>query len=687
MLKLGRTRNDKGEKPMSNTKYQQLIFRLMYPVMFVLCSALTAHAQTPAPSGPTLSDHIARLSLKASELLPYLQHEVLSHIQDWVYGIAVAVAVLVLLFSFLRLWRENSGANSNLVFFFLRSLFFFGLVGSSVWIIGQMAATGREIAEGNEMNGSAGRSLLFEFYKAQRDSFNESYEKMTMGTFTVKVDGRDFTVRPNTATTGTFVGVLYDNEGTIKDLDKKLNDSSYTLPTLFNWLNASRTILEAGDFWLLLLGGVLVLVFKAAAPLMMAVAIDQKLAHKVSYPFVWGAGVLTLIWPAVSYFIRALAYLFGNMAMALGDSEPLYNWDYSTMYAIKSNFASPVHTVAIAAFMMTIAGACLWISPYLAYRFSMGQLYEGISAAMSQFAAMIIGTGVEAYSTTAAASINQAAQNTQAQGTYDSQTTEARANKESGMLRNQAGFIAGKAQALSSAQASAGASMAAARGGASQAYTMFGSANRGLAGYNENMSQVGTQRSIRDNNTLSTRQAREANTDSQVGRKQEWSRGLNSIPLVGGPIDLVREGVSGTVSSASGGKYGALPLTLHQRGYDAARIESTAGMNANATQNFTEAQKVDRQTGDRMAAISMQQGRESAGVAYAAAGTSIAGHRTALGINNQATQIDFTGRINSAGITHTAAVDSAKLQAISMIVGRMGAKLAQDIERGMEMRY
>ena len=79
-----------------------------------------------------------------------------------------------------------------------------------------MAATGREIAEGNEMNGSAGRSLLFEFYKAQRDSFNESYEKMTMGTFTVKVDGRDFTVRPNTATTGTFVGVLYDNEGRSK---------------------------------------------------------------------------------------------------------------------------------------------------------------------------------------------------------------------------------------------------------------------------------------------------------------------------------------------------------------------------------------------------------------------------------------------------------------------------------------
>jgi hypothetical protein len=149
------------------------------------------------------------------------------------------------------------------------------------------------------------------------------------------------------------------------------------------------------------------------------------------------------------------------MAMALGDSEPLYNWDYAAMYAIKSNFASPVYIVAIATLMMTIAGGCLWISPYLAYRFSMGQVYEGVSSAMSQFAGMIIGTAVEAYSATAAASINQLAQNTQAQGSYDAQTTEAGANRESGMLRNQAAFISGKAQALSSAHASAGAAMAA----------------------------------------------------------------------------------------------------------------------------------------------------------------------------------------------------------------------------------
>jgi len=317
----------------------------------------------------------------------------------------------------------------------------------------------------------------------------------------------------------------------------------------------------------------------------------------------------------------------------------------------------------------------------------MGQVYEGVSAAMSQFAAMVIATGVEAYSATAAASINQLGQNTQAQGSYDAQTTEARANRESGMLRNQAAFISGKAQALSSAQASAGAATATARAGVSQAYTMFGSANRGVVGYNEQMAQISTQRSIRDNNIQSARQASETNTDSQVGRKQEWSRGLGNIPLVGGPMDLIREGVVGTVSEASGGKYGAMPLTLHQRGYDAARIQYTSGVNASASQNFTEAQKVERQTGDRMAAISTQQGREAAGAAYAAADTSIAGHQAALGINNQAIEIDFSGRINSANILRNAAGESAKLQAISAVISHIGSKLAQDIEKGLEMRY
>ena len=117
------------------------------------------------------------------------------------------------------------------------------------------------------------------------------------------------------------------------------------------------------------------------------------------------------------------------------------------------------------------------------------------------------------------------------------------------MLRNQAGFIAGKAAALSSAQATAGAALAAGRAGANQAYAMFGSAAKGIEGYNERLSNYGRDRTLADNTAVSKRQANEANTDSQVARKEEWSRGLNEVPLLGGPADLVRKWDSGVAST------------------------------------------------------------------------------------------------------------------------------------------
>jgi len=58
----------------------------------------------------------------------------------------------------------------------------------------------------------------------------------------------------------------------------------------------------------------------------------------------------------------------------------------------------------------------------------------------------------------------------------------------------------------------------------------------------------------------------------------------------------------------------------------------------------------------------------------------------AIGLNDQATRVEFTGRITAAEITQKTEMDSAKPQAISTIISRMGAKLTQDIERGMEMR-
>jgi len=45
-------------------------------------------------------------------------------------------------------------------------------------------------------------------------------------------------------------------------------------------------------------------------------------------------------------------------------------------------------------------------------------------------------------------------------------------------------------------------------------------------------------------------------------------------------------------------------------------------------------------------AIAMQQAQESPVAAYTATGTPIAGDKTTLGIDNEATQVEFTGRMD-----------------------------------------
>ena len=123
--------------------------------------------------------------------------------------------------------------------------------------------------------------------------------------------------------------------------------------------------------------------------------------------------------------------------------------------------------------------------------------------------------------------------------------------------------------------------------------------------------------------------------------------------------------------------------TVHRCRYNAARFHDCGERQRHV--KLYRAQNVDRQAGDRMAAIFMQQVEnllELPTLPPALPSLGIA----ALGMNNQATQIEFRGRMSSAGITHTAAVDSAKLQSISMIVSRMGAT-RPGYRKGMEMRY
>src|SRR5262245_64417697 len=117
---------------------------------------------------------------------------------------------------------------------------------------------------------------------------------------------------------------MYDQGSTIKDIQNKLNDSSYSLPMMFGLMSFARSMMEVGDVWLVVLAGLLVMAFKALAPLMIALAVDRKLSQRAVHGYAWGLIVLTLFWPSVSYFLRALAYLAGNFSMAVWDEDQVY---------------------------------------------------------------------------------------------------------------------------------------------------------------------------------------------------------------------------------------------------------------------------------------------------------------------------------------------------------------------------
>src|SRR5215510_2104102 len=225
-------------------------------------------------------------------------------------------------------------------------------------------------------------------------------------------------------------------------VNKKFESLSRDMTFLFTLLSFSRGILAFGDLWLLSLGGFLMIAVRLAVPVMIALALDRNLAQKITYPFTWGVIVLTLVWPIVAQLIRAIAYMGGNLAMSLDASDYVYQWDPQMMSEIMVG-GNPYHTVILAILILTIAGLSLWMSPMIAYKVTMGQIYESVSSTVSGWVGALVGAGIELYSSSMAASISNQAERTQIQGHYQGEVTRAGAAYEGGKLNALANQIRG----------------------------------------------------------------------------------------------------------------------------------------------------------------------------------------------------------------------------------------------------
>lgn len=678
----------------------------------VVLHSVIAFAQQPTPRRD-LADNISALSVRAAQLLPYLQYEIVSQVIRYVNWICISLASVIALYSFIRMWRESEGGGKEAVWWCIRLGVCLFLLAAGPYLVGQLAAIGKTVAEGNEMAGPRGRSLLYDFYLAQQESFDTSYKKFADGHFTVRVNGEVMELEgspPNTSTGG-VLGVVYDAESTVRDIDRKLDITSYSLPTLFSIFSVTRTIVDAGDLWLIFLAALLMIAAKMLAPFAVVVAIDKPLAHRFTWPFVYGCIVLCIFWPSVSYFIRGLAFLFGNMAMAVGDGDPLYQWDYATMHAIRSPLQHPAYTIAIGAFGMLLIGFCVWISPIITGWLVAGKFYEGVSMIASSVTGELISTGVETYTQTKAERIRQAASELQADAGYRADVTRASGEYRAATLSTKARQTMAEAN-VRGAQATQLSQVYAARTNqvmSAEAGKQFGVSSAGAAAaLSKNETKVRTNQSIADvkvgqqQQSIGIQTNRDADTTRFVGDKIIMGttyagdmigerQGTKSARGLAGEVVRVAGSTAGlhqqyeSIQRRAAGQQLAADTAM--TGQITNRQEAATGHNVNQDVYLSQMTEAHTQyAAGQERAANTAAGQAAAGVNRGAS-IQMGGINRGTALEMQGNQARLDSQVSAAGINRGAAIEAAKLNALSNMMSTVGRSIARDIERVMSQRY
>ncbi len=647
-----------------------------------------AQAPTPAPSPVrSLSENIAALSQRAGGLLPYFDNEIVSKLMGWFELLAWVIGNCLAGFAMLRIVREDNGEGSNLYWWFGRLALFFMLSGTSLAIINTMSAVGYEIANGNE---TRQRSVLQELYLAQRDSFNDSYAKFQQNMFTVKVDGRETAIEPVPLGSESVLGIIVDSDSTIQNFDQKADVSQWSISTMMTWLNFERALIEFGDLILVILGAALTLGLKLAMPFMLAGIVDKHIASKTTYPFFYGLIALTLVWPSVSKIIRIVAYMWGNVAMAVGDSSPLYIWNYQTMRSITDPLAQPQYTIALAAFAMGLGALCLYGTPFISLYFLSGRIYESVATVVSSWMGAMVGTGIEKYSAEAAASVNRQAETTQYNAGYQADVTRSGGQLEAGNMR----ASGQRASQMASIQAGLTSQVAATTGAATTQRMIIQAA----AGFQKSATGSEVARSIRETNIGASFGV--GNTVAGAKRDLYMNAGNTSAAKTDQGVSLVNSMIPPEVPIARGlveiPKYDA--ITKRNRTANNATTEFSAEMVQNqettanrivySSQQYQKEmnQAIDRQAGGQIAGVNAGAGEAIGGYQRGASQARVGvdqNYRLELGANKQiyATQVDAAGQMRSAGL------EAAKMRQAAAVIAAVGREISREVGQGMRIRF
>jgi hypothetical protein len=711
-------------RPAPFQTYRSCLAAVTAMLVMICCVSLPLAAQTqnppaqrqptPQTSGGSFGAQVAKFGIKARELTRGLQTEMAS-LMGWVEYLALVLMMVIIIGSGAREWHENNWEGRNLFWWFGRLAVCLLLFGGSVGIIDELYLTGKEVAEGGNHD-----SALYKFYGDREDLFNASYEKVVDGNFKVTVRGQEFKVDPIDGAEA-FLGVTRDQEDTIRDITTKLDDSSYTLPRLFAILSIARGVMELGDVWLVVLAGLLIMTFKMTAPFMVVLGIDRKLSQRTTNAYLWGLIVLTLVWPSVSYFIRGLAYMAGNLAMSLSDQGQVYTFADGTQKTLRFVDTQPVYTIGFGALMMLGAGLALWVSPFLAYSITMGRVFESVSQTASQYAASFVGAAMEWVSANVGAKISRQAERIQIQAGNEAEQERARGEKRAADLGAQARL----AQALQGARAQQIVSLSQIHANLTN---QVGMANAGRDFQNASLYRqsllnsrnmmAASDKEIADIGVARNQQVEELkagwrSSGIEISGRTFGSAGpplwgsqsagaetsVNSGGFIGGIKNMVSRidpvGAAGFTTGAVLQHYGNyLGWQLRQEAVN----KGAQGRENNTRNYYSDMNKNMRAYTTEMNGVNTDFAIAQVKVANASASQSSNGvnesymlqlktGRRVYDLETEANQARFEAQIKAADINLSSGLKAADLRAMSHVINQVASKVTRDIEKGIEMRF
>ncbi len=643
-------------------------------------SATPPPASTPSPQSPPWeagqpSAQMVTLMNLVRELVPYMRRQLEKPLLEKFRFLAMILASIVLLFSFIRTIRENDGASSELYYWFGRAVFCMALFAIAPAAISTLYKIGRTLTIPIEP-----------MIEEKRTAFNDQYYAFVQGHFIIK-DEKNVFIQPAYIEPGEYgwVGILTDHESGdgklngLKAMEGATDMTSWSMPKLFFGLNLARGILQAGEIFLLVLSGFIMIGLR--------VAVDKKLAERISYPFIWGTVVFTMIFPVVRDTLTFIAYTVGSFGLSLYDGAAPYTIDERTSQIIKNNAYDPTLIIIVTVCIMLINGMMLWLSPYLAYRIATGQLFEAVSSTASGWMAAIIGSAVEFTGLKTGAALQRQAENTQTQGGYQAEMTRAKGSLDASNLGANARQISGHANIEGNRQAT----LAAIAGGAQTA--------RGMAQSSANFTVAATHAQVADTNRQMWARANQANTQTGISqgaesvriasearaRKQEiWGGASTAIPYAG----------TGVINPL----FGNVAVGNRTRNLNRANNEFSTNtiQNETATANTVQKSQFTYQSDMETATKAQLDGNVSAinaGAGTAAGGAnrgaaiSKAGIDQAYSLEVQANQVQFGSTTTAAGQIKDANLEAAHLREISTIVSGVARDMDRRIEEGMRQRY